>query len=222
MRARYEVIGSQISPFVRKVRVAMALKGIAYDFVSLSVFSPPDWFAKISPLRRIPVLRDRERGGAVLPDSSAIVAYLDAAYPEPALLPQDPWERARALWFEEYMDTDFAYRMGMGVFRPRVVHPMLGLPRDEALAQRILSEHAPRFYGYLDGALDGRSFLAGDQLSLADIACATQFAGLRHAEETPDPSLYPRLAAFVARVLAHPVFEALAGEERALIARETR
>jgi glutathione S-transferase len=124
---------------------------VAYDLSEISVFSPPDWFAAISPLRRIPVLRDRERGGSVLNDSSVICLYLEAAHPEHPLLPEDPWERARALWIEEYMDTEFAFRMGMGLFRTRYVYPRMGQPIDEALVEKTLTQHAPRFYRYLEG-----------------------------------------------------------------------
>jgi glutathione S-transferase len=136
------------------------------------------------------------------------------------LLPDDPFDAARALWFEEYADTDFAYRMGMGVFRPRVVYPRLGKPVDEALVQKTLAEHAPRFFAYLDAELGDRDFLVGDTLSLADIAVATQFANQRHAGEAPDAVHFPRLAAYVTRMLALPVFAALEAEERASLAPE--
>jgi len=214
MKARYELIGSAISPFVRKVRVAMALKGLAYELCEISIFDPPDWFSSISPLRRIPVLRDRDRGGAVLNDSSVICHYLDMAHPESPLLPEDPWERARALWIEEYMDTEFAFRMGMGLFRTRYVYPLMGQPVDEALVQKTLTKHAPRFYRYLEGEIAGKDWFAGSALSLADIAVATQFANMRYVREAPDPALYPALAAYVARTLALPIFATLEQEEK--------
>ncbi len=206
MTARYELIGSAVSPFVRKVRVAMALKGLAYDLTEISIFDPPDWFARVSPLKRIPVLRDRERAGAVLNDSSVIIAYLEAAYPEHPLYPSDPWDRARALWIEEYMDTEFAFCMGMGVFRPRFVSPRMGKPVDEALVQKTLTEHAPKFYRYLEGEVAGKEWFVGGAMTIADIAVATQFANMRLSGEAPDSDVYPHLAAFVVRALAIPVF----------------
>lgn len=209
--ARYEVIGSAVSPFVRKVRAVMALKGLAHELTEVSVFDPPDWFAAISPLKRIPVLRDRERGGAVLNDSSVIVAYLEAAHPAPAVYPKDPWEMARALWVEEYMDTEFAFRMGMGVFRPRFVSPRMGKPVDEALVQKTLSEHAPRFYAYLEGEIAGKDWFVGGAMSIADIAVACQFINMHLADETPDRYRYPALSAYLERVLAQPAFAELRG-----------
>jgi glutathione S-transferase len=206
MAARYELIGSAVSPFVRKVRAVMVLKNVAYDLTEISVFDPPDWFDSVSPLRRIPVLRDRERGGATLNDSSVIVAYLEAAHPEHLVYPTDPWERARALWIEEYMDTEFAFRMGMGLFRTRYVYPKMGRPTDEALVQKTLTEHAPKFYRYLEAEIAGKDWFVGQSLSIADIAVGTQFVNMRLASEAPDPALYPHLSAYVAKMLVHPVF----------------
>ena len=53
---RYTILGSPLSPFVRKVRVFCAEKGIAYDLEPINPFSPPDGWREISPLGRIPVL----------------------------------------------------------------------------------------------------------------------------------------------------------------------
>ena len=211
--SRYEVIGSALSPFVRKVRAVLAFKGLAYDLTDVNIFAPPQWFAALSPLRRIPVLRDRSRspetGGAVLNDSSVICAYLDAEHPNPPLLPADPWLRGKALWIEEYMDSEFAFRMGIGVFRPRVVAPLLGKPVDEALVEKTLNEHAPRFYRYLEGEIADKDWFAGEAMSLADVAVATQFVNTRLAGEMPNPEHYPRLAAFLGRMFASPPFAGL-------------
>jgi len=113
--------GSNLSPFVRKVRVALAYKGIEYDDVQQIPFgAPPEYVAK-SPLSKIPCW---EEGDLVLPDSSVILSYLEHRYPEPPLLPAAPGPRARALWFEEYADTMVATTVA-GVFFERVVKPRI-------------------------------------------------------------------------------------------------
>jgi glutathione S-transferase len=209
MTARYELIGSTLSPFVRKVRAVMALKEVAYDLTEISVFDPPEWFAGISPLKRIPVLRDRERGGAVLNDSSVIVAYLEGAYSDYLVYPADPWDRARALWIEEYMDTEFAFRMGMGLFRTRYVYPRMGKAVDEALVRKTLSDYAPNFYRYLDSALAGREWFVGGALTIADVAVVTQFMNMRLVDEIPRVEEYPHLRSYLERMFATPVFQSV-------------
>ena len=94
--------GANSSPYVRKVRVALAYKGIEYDNTQQIPFgAPPEYVAK-SPLSKIPCW---EEGDLILPDSSVILSYLEHRYPEPPLLPAEPGTRARALWFEEYADS---------------------------------------------------------------------------------------------------------------------
>ena len=97
--------GAPLSPFVRKARVALAEKGVDYELDPLVPFGVADEYKKLSPLKKIPCW---EEGDFALPDSSAIVAYLERIQPEPSLYPQDPKQFARALWYEEYADTKLA------------------------------------------------------------------------------------------------------------------
>ena len=72
--------GSNISPYVRKVRVALAFKAIEYTGIQQSPFNASDEFKAKSPLSKIPCWED---GDLVLPDSSVIVGYLEHRYPSP-------------------------------------------------------------------------------------------------------------------------------------------
>src|SRR5215813_12229335 len=93
------LIGSPVSPFVRKVMVVAHLKGIAVEIDPLVAFFADDAFEKISPLRRIPVWRDDR---VTLADSSVICQYLEDRYPTPAVYPADIAERAEARFLEEF------------------------------------------------------------------------------------------------------------------------
>ncbi|MDX1649506.1 MAG: glutathione S-transferase family protein, partial [Myxococcota bacterium] len=97
-----KLIGAGPSPFVRKVRVALAEKGMAYEHDPMVPFGVSDEYRRMHPLGKIPTLRD---GDKVIPDSSAILVYLEAVQPEPALYPEEPYARARAVWLEEYADA---------------------------------------------------------------------------------------------------------------------
>ena len=91
------VHGANASPFVRKVRVALAEKGLAYELKPIFPFNVSAEYKKISPLGKIPAY---EEDGKTLADSSVICAYLERAHPEPALYPSDPYEYGRArLWW---------------------------------------------------------------------------------------------------------------------------
>ena len=92
------LIGGSVSPFVRKVRVFCAEKGIAYELERLNPFAPPEGFRDIGPLGRIPVLRDGDRH---VPDSSVICTDLERRNPAPALYPDDTEELTRVPWLDD-------------------------------------------------------------------------------------------------------------------------
>jgi glutathione S-transferase len=207
-----EIHGPNVSPFVRKTRVALAEKGIQYKLVPVNPFAPTPEFKAISPLGKVPVLRHES---LTLPDSTCIIAYLERCFPERSLYPQDPAEYGRALFYEEYADTR-VYDTLAPVFVQRVLVPMLmgGTP-DQARIQSCL-ERAPEVLDYLEAELGDKQWLVGDRLSVADIAVASPFVNWGYAGERVDPARWPRLVAYLGRIHARPSFRALLDEEAAL------
>jgi glutathione S-transferase len=198
------IVGSYVSPYVRKVLACMALKGLDYEIDPITAFYGNDEFERLSPLRRIPVLIDED---VVLSDSSVICAYLDEKYRDSPLLPQGLKERARARWLEEYADTRLGDVFIWGLFYQKFVHPLIwGEPGDQARIERVLAEDLPREMDYLEGELPDEGFLLGDRIGLADIAIATFFRNGAYVDWEPDPERWPRVAAFVGRALAHDCF----------------
>eukprot|EP00439_Symbiodinium_sp_Y106_P087850 s1_g386.t1 len=210
------VYGANLSPFVRKARVFLAEKGLEYTLENVNIFPPPDWFQEISPLKRIPVLKDEE-ADLFLADSSAICGYLEKKCPSPALYPTDAVDYGRALWFEEYGDSELAGHIGMGTFRPMVVSRLMGKEADTETANKTLSEKLPSYFEYLNAEVGTREFLVGDAFSIADIAISTQFVNLAHAGFEPDAETYPNLSGYLGRIHARPSFAACIAEETAML-----
>ncbi len=211
--------GSPLSPFVRKTRVVLAEKGLDYTLDPVNVFAPPPEFLAISPLKRIPVLRDTSVGpDATLPDSSAICAYLEKKQPEPALYPDVPFDYARALWFEEYADSELASLFGTGVFRPVVVNILMGKGPDREAADKTMTEKLPRLFDYLNREIGDNAFFVGGRFSVADIAVATHFVNLAHAGYAPDEASYPGLRRFLTTIHGRPSFATLIADERKMLA----
>ncbi len=214
------VYGGNISPFVRKVRVVLGEKNIPYSLEPVNPFAPPPGFLEISPLKRIPVLRDTDLPEPnTIPDSSAICDYLERKFPRPALYPADPFLRARALWYEEYADTALTLAVGPGLFFERVIKKLLRQKTVESVCAAALAEKIPPVFDYLEKEIGDREFLVGDAVSVADIAIGTQFANFEHAGETPDAERWPKLAAYAKRMHARPSFAACLEEERPFVAR---
>jgi glutathione S-transferase len=200
------IIGSYVSPYVRKVLACLNLKRLAYEIDPITPFFGNDEYERKSPLRRIPVLVD---GDFSICDSSVICAYLDDAYPERSLLPADPRDRARARWFEEYADTRLGDLFIWGLFYQRVVRPLVwGEPTDEERVAKTLAEGVPQALDYLEGQLPASGFLFGE-IGLADIALASFFRNGAYAGFEPDAGRWPLTARFVERALAHPCIASL-------------
>ncbi len=209
------IYGATMSPFVRKVLAAGAEKGMALESIQIGLGSKDPEFLACSPFRKIPALRD---GDYTLCDSSAIIQYLEAIQPEPALIPAEPRLRGKTIWFDEFADTILVGAAGK-VFFNRVVSPrFLGRPGDLALAASAETVELPPIFAYIETMLPDSGHLVGDRLTLADIAVASPFANLEHAGVVPDAATYPRLTGFVAAMLARPSFAAMIAAERGALA----
>ncbi len=209
--------GINASPFVRKVRVALATKGIEYEQNPVLPIGVSDEYRAKSPLGKVPCYED---GDFVLADSSAIIAYLEKKQPEPALYPGDAEGVGRALWFEEYADTKMAETFGPKIFFERVVTvKMMKGEIDEAEVQQVIDEELPPIFDYLESeAPENGDAIVGGRFSVADIAIGTQFVNLDLADVQVDASRWPKLAAYVSAVWAHPSFKSIIEAEKAELA----
>ena len=200
------IIGSFVSPYVRKVLACLNLKGVAYEVDPITPFFGNDEFERLSPLRRIPVLID---GDFHASDSTVICAYLDEAYAGHPLMPGDPKDRARARWLEEFADTRLGDVFIWGLFYQKVVRPLVwGEPGDQERVARMLAKDIPDALDYLEGELPENGFLFGE-IGVADLSIASVYRNGAYADFEPDAARWPRMAAFVERTLAHPCIASL-------------
>ncbi len=198
-----KIIGSFVSPYVRKVLACIHLKSLSYEIDPITPFFGNDEFRRLSPLCRIPVLID---GDFSTSDSSVICEYLEEAYPGRSLLPADPKDRARARWLEEFADTRLGDLFIWGLFYQKIVHPLVwGQPGDQQRIAKVLAEDAPAAIDYLEGELPESGWLFGE-FGIADIAVASFFRNAAYAHFEPDPVRWPKVAGFVGRALAHDAF----------------
>mgnify|MGYP000681120016 CR=1 FL=1 len=152
-------------PYAQKVRIVLAEKELEFETKVVDLRKGEQRaaeFLKLNPLGKVPVLVDDE---AVVYDSTIINEYLDEEYPNPPLMPEDSWGRAKVRMMEDMADM---------LFTPRVelVQAELRRPeaeRDQEKVRRLQTEilHLLR---RLEQTLGSRSFVAGDFFSLADAA----------------------------------------------------
>lgn len=210
--------GSSMSPFVRKVLAFAWEKGIELDLQPTGFPNHSPEFLEASPFRRMPAMRD---GDFMLADSSAIIHYLEAKYPEPALIPADPELRGKTIWFEEFADT-ILISCGAKIFFNRIVAPrFLGRPCNEEEVKQAELNELPPVLDYVERVAPTKDgYLVGDSLTLADLAVAGPFINFRHTDTKVDPEKYPRTVAYVDRILARPSFGHWIERETAYLAKD--
>lgn len=203
--------GVPVSVHVRKVIVVSRLKGLDHRIEPVVPFAPPEGWAQLSPTGLVPVMDD---DGFRLPDSTAISLYLERRHPTPAVLPTDAQAYARALWFDAYAGGTLFRHVVHGLFGQKVIRPrLLNQPTDEAAVAAILETALPPVFGYLETQVDD-GFLAGDALSLGDIAIASNLINFQYLGLAIDGALYPKLAAYARRMVETPALKAALEAER--------
>lgn len=214
MPTKLKVIGSYLSPYVRKVLACLELKELDYEVDPMPPFMGNEAFARISPLRRVPVLID---DGLVVNDSSVICQYLEDRYPMPSLYPHDIAERARARWLEEYADTRLADGLVWRLFYQRSIRRrVFNEPPDEGVITQALEVEIPAAVDYLETQLPEDGFIFG-ALSIADLSIASYFRTAFFARYAIDAERWPRTAALVGCVQALPAMQKLARLEDCML-----
>ncbi len=199
MNTPVRIVGSYISPYVRKVLVVLRMKGIDYTIDPIVPFFGNDEFSRLSPVRRIPVLSD---GAVDLCDSSVICQYLEDRRPEPALYPRDVADRARARWLEEFADTRMGDVFIWRLFNEVAINPAVwGKPTNKETVARTLAEDVPSVLDYLESQTPAEGFFFGE-VSIADISVATFFRNAAFARLRIDAERWPKTAGLVGRTLA--------------------
>jgi glutathione S-transferase len=175
-------------PYAARARIVLAEKGLDYDAVEIDLDDRPAWLYEKNPLGRVPVYE--EDGGLVLPESRVIMEYLEERYPEPALWPADPAERAQGrLWLERFDD-----RLGRAYY---------ALRRGAEGAREELDARL----GELDRALEAQPYLSGREYGLADAGYAPWI--LRATERLGvELEPFPALVGWLERVAARPAVAA--------------
>lgn len=214
MAESVRIIGSPISPYVRKVLVCLDQKGISYEIDPIVPFFGDDRFSEVSPLRRIPVYMD---GDVTICDSSVICQYLEDRFPTPALYPQSIADRARARWLEEFADTRMGEVFIWHLFNQALIKPAVwGEAPDPELVDKALNHEIPAILDYLETQIPAEGFLFGS-LTIADISIATFFRNAAFVRFQVDKARWPRTGAFVERLHKHESFAKLAVIEKKLL-----
>ena len=196
-----QLISATPSPYARKVRIALAEKGIPFELVTEVPWNSTTATPKHNPLEKLPVLIFED--GSSVYESRYILEVIEAKWPQPALVPADTWEKLAARKVEVLAD---------GICDALV---LLFWERHRPAAQQS-TEWIARQRRKVDGGLRAlaktagdREWVVGESFGLADIATGTvlRYIDVRFPEH-PWRAQYPNLMALSARLEARPSFAA--------------
>ena len=200
------------APSPRRARLLLLEKGIAHSTVEIDLRSGEQLsgsYRQINPQCTVPALLAEEAGERLLlSDNAAIAAYLEARFPEPALLGRTPSQKAEiASWnwrmeFEGLMAIAEALRNSSPAMAGRALPGPVGYAQIPALAQRGLAR-VEQFFLLLDARLADHDFIAGEHFSIADITAVVAVDFARVIKLKPGDA-HPHLMRWRARMAQRP------------------
>jgi len=199
--------GHHFSSYTQKVIIALYENGLPFAFRNIGPETPEhvaEWM-RLWPLRKFPVLLD---GARDVVETSIIIEYLHLNHPGPVrLLPDDPMQALKVRFLDRFFDLhvmDAAQHAVNGALTGKADR------REEGIA--LSKQKLEISYAWLEGELQGRTWAAGDDFTLADCAAAPSLFYADWIYEIPEA--YPTLRAYRARLLKRPSFARAVDEAR--------
>ncbi|NQV45519.1 MAG: glutathione S-transferase family protein [Rhodospirillales bacterium] len=172
-----------LSPSCRAVRIMLGEKKIECHLQTENIWERRNEFLAINPAGEVPVFVEPD--GTALSGGTVICEYLDEAYPEPPLLGTGPLARAEVRRLVHWFDTKFNLEVTENLLGEKMMKRFLGLGEPDAAAIRAGYKNLRTHLDYLAYLIERRNWIAGDDLSLADIAAAAQLSSLDYIAEVP-------------------------------------
>ena len=209
-----KVHGVALSPFVRKLMLALEYKGLAYENISVFPGAEDPGFRAISPLGKIPIF---EEDGYSLADTSIICRYVDRIHPDKPLYPEDPKLEAQACWLEEFADSKLIEACA-GLFQERFLNPkLLGQPTNEDRVQDLLNNQLPPLLNYLESQTPENGPMVGDSVTIADLAIVTCFLQAQYGDFEVDGDQHPKLRNYLDAAMQNEVVKNRLMNERNVV-----
>ena len=178
MTAKLTLISHKLCPYVQRAVIALNEKGVPFERVDIDLANKPDWFLKLSPLGKVPVLIVRSDDGEVAVfESNVICEYIEDTQTGAKLHPPDPLQRAQHRAWMEFGSTILSELWG------------LETTGDPAVFETKRVAVAAKF-ARVEEALDSGPFFAGEKFSLVDAVFAPIFRYFDVFDELIDLSIF--------------------------------
>ena len=198
-----------LSPFCRKVRLSLAEKKLEVELVEERYWERDPDFIRRNPAGKVPVLK---MDGHTLAESSAICEYIEERFPEPPLMPKSADARFEVRRLVAWFDDKFHAEVTSKLLYERVNKKVMkqGFPDSGNVKS---GAKAIKFHlDYMAWLLDRRRWLAGDAMSMADIAAAAHLSSLDYISDV-DWNRSDVVKDWYAKIKSRPAFRAILADQ---------
>ncbi|MFP6711010.1 MAG: glutathione S-transferase family protein [Rhodospirillales bacterium] len=195
-----------LSPFSRKVRLVLAEKDLDFHMEVEQTWERRREFLALNPTGEVPVLVEPDN--TVLADSMAICEYLEEQTPEPNLIGKRPYDRAEVRRLVAWFDQKFNLEVTDKLVNEKVMKRFLGLGEPDSREIRAAQANIHTHLDYITFLTDRRFWLAGEQMTLADIAAAAHISAVDYLGDVPWED-YKSAKNWYARIKSRPSFKGI-------------
>jgi glutathione S-transferase len=204
MAAALKLISHKLCPYVQRAVIALTEKGVAFERIDIDLANKPDWFLKISPLGKVPVLTvATDEGEVALFESNVICEYIEETQAGTKLHPQDPLARAEHRAWMEFGSATLSDLWG------------LEIATDAATFETKRQAVAAKF-ARVEAALGSGPYFAGEKFSLVDAVFAPIFRYFDVFDEFTDLAVFkdlPKVRKWRAELAKRPSVKAAVGAD---------
>lgn len=198
-----------LSPFCRKVRLTLAEKKIEVELVEERYWEQGQDFLRRNPAGKVPVLKIDSR---TLSESQAICEFLDETVPEPRLMPRDADGRYEVRRLCAWFDDKFHGEVTSKLLYERVNKKLMGQGYPDSKNVKAGASRIKYHLDYLSWLLDQRRWLAGDQMSLADLTAAAHLSSLDYISDV-DWNRSQNVRDWYSKIKSRPSFRSILADQ---------
>ena len=204
-----------LDPASRQARLALGEKRVVFEEVIVRYWEPDSGLEQINPSGQPPVLVVEESGRQrlVLCELPAVLGWLQDNFAAPALMGDDPVDRAECRRLRQWFDRKFDYEVNALLLHEKMEKRLLGLGPPDMAAMRAGRESLRRHFTYLEELLKPRDWLAGRRHSLADIAAPTHNTVDGYLDEAPWKH-FPAVKTWYMKLKSRPCFRPLLADRQ--------
>lgn len=180
MRVLYHM---SLDPGSRFIRLILAEKGLDFELKSEKIWERREGFLRLNPAGDVPVLIDED--GTILPDTLVVMEFLEELYPERNLLGENPHDRAEVRRLMRWFDNKFGEEVSNLLLEEKIMKRFLGQGTPTSTTIRAASQNIHYHLDYIGWLIERRQWLAGEYLSMADLAAAAHISCVDYLGDVP-------------------------------------